>query len=61
MAVLFVDIRGFTPLSESLEPEQVVEILNSYMKLTTCCIFRHSGMLDKFIGDATMAVFNAPS
>lgn len=60
VAVLFVDIRGFTPLSESLEPEQVVEILNSYLKLTTSCIFRHGGMLDKFIGDATMAVFNAP-
>ena len=60
VAVLFVDIRGFTPLSESLEPEQVVEILNSYLKLTTTCIFKHGGMLDKFIGDATMAVFNAP-
>lgn len=60
IAVLFVDIRGFTPLSESLEPEQVVEILNSYLALTTSCIFRYGGTLDKFIGDATMAVFNAP-
>lgn len=39
IAALFVDIRGFTPLSESLEPEQVVETLNSYLKLTTSCIF----------------------
>ena len=60
IAVLFVDIRGFTPMSESLEPEQVVDILNSYLNLTTNAIFSNSGTLDKFIGDATMAVFNAP-
>ena len=60
VAVLFVDIRGFTPLSENLEPEQVVDILNSYLELTTESIFNNGGMLDKFIGDATMAVFNAP-
>ena len=60
VAVLFVDIRGFTPLSESLQPEQVVNILNEYLALTTSCILGNNGMLDKFIGDATMAVFNAP-
>lgn len=60
IAVLFVDIRGFTPMSESLEPEQVVDILNSYLNLTTNAIFKNMGTLDKFIGDATMAVFNAP-
>ncbi|MBQ7783237.1 MAG: adenylate/guanylate cyclase domain-containing protein, partial [Oscillospiraceae bacterium] len=60
VAVLFVDIRGFTPMSESLEPEQVVDILNRYLNLTTNSIFNNGGTLDKFIGDATMAVFNAP-
>ena len=60
IAVLFVDIRGFTPLSESLQPEQVVDILNEYLNLTTQSIFKNNGTLDKFIGDATMAVFNAP-
>ena len=61
VAVLFVDIRGFTPLSESLSPEQVVSVLNEYLALTTDCILKNEGMLDKFIGDATMAVFNAPA
>lgn len=60
IAVLFVDIRGFTPMSEGLLPEQVVEILNEYLALTTKAIFDNNGTLDKFIGDATMAVFNAP-
>lgn len=60
IAVLFVDIRGFTPMSEGLKPEEVVEILNEYLNLTTNSIFKNNGTLDKFIGDATMAVFNAP-
>ncbi|MGN0151236.1 MAG: CHASE2 domain-containing protein [Wujia sp.] len=60
IAVLFVDIRGFTTMSEVLEPEQVVEILNQYLNLTTSAIFKNRGTLDKFVGDATMAVFNSP-
>ena len=60
IAVLFVDIRGFTPLSEDLQPEEVVEILNEYPGLVTDAIFKNGGTLDKFIGDAAMAVFNAP-
>lgn len=60
VAVLFVDIRGFTSMSESLKPEQIVEILNEYLTLTTHSILNNGGTLDKFIGDATMAVFNAP-
>lgn len=60
VAVLFVDIRGFTTMSEKLEPEEIVAILNEYLELTTKSIFKNKGTLDKFIGDATMAVFNSP-
>ncbi len=60
IAVLFVDVRGFTTMSESLPPEDVVRILNRYLAVTTRAVFANEGTLDKFIGDATMAVFNAP-
>lgn len=60
IAVLFVDIRGFTTMSEVLTPEEVVAILNRYLNLTTHAIFKNKGTLDKFVGDATMAVFNSP-
>ncbi len=61
IAVLFVDIRGFTSLSESLDPEQIVEILNQYLTLAAVAVFKYNGTLDKFIGDAAMAVFNSPT
>lgn len=61
IAVLFVDIRGFTSMSESLEPEQVVSILNEYFSVVYSSIISWNGTLDKFIGDAAMAVFNAPN
>ena len=60
IAVLFVDVRGFTTMSEALSPDQVVEILNRYLTLTAKCIMDHRGTLDKFIGDATMAFWGAP-
>jgi adenylate cyclase len=60
VSVLFVDIRGFTPLSEAAAPEEVVEILNEYLTLVAQSIFQYGGTLDKFIGDAAMAIFNAP-
>ena len=60
IAVLFVDIRGFTTMSEQLPSSYVVDILNDYLKLTTECVRRHHGTLDKFIGDCTMAFWNAP-
>ncbi len=60
IAVLFVDVRGFTSMSEGMEPEQVVEIINRYLTLTTKCIMDNHGTLDKFVGDCTMAFWNAP-
>ena len=60
IAVLFVDIRGFTSMSEELPPSTVVEILNRYLTLTTECIRKNHGTLDKFVGDCTMAFWNAP-
>lgn len=60
IAVLFVDIRGFTSMSEGLSPEKIVAILNRYLGMVTEAIFHNEGTLDKFIGDAVMAVYNAP-
>jgi adenylate cyclase len=60
IAVLFVDVRGFTPMSEALRdtPELVVQTLNEYLELTASSVFNNGGSVDKFIGDATMALFN---
>jgi len=60
VAVLFVDVRSFTPMVENLQstPETVVRILNEYLELTSCAVYVNGGSVDKFIGDATMALFN---
>lgn len=60
IAVLFVDIRGFTTMSEKLDPETMVAILNQYLTLISDCIFRYGGTLDKYVGDAVMAFWGAP-
>jgi len=60
ITVLFMDIRGFTPLSEKLTPEDVVKILNSFLNIVVEVVFEKEGTLDKFIGDAAMVIYNAP-
>lgn len=60
IAVMFIDIRGFTTISESLEPEKVVVILNEYLSMATERIISNNGVLDKYIGDGIMALFNVP-
>jgi len=57
---LFTDVRGFTSLSEKLQPEEVTEIMNKALTVQVECVQRNGGMVDKFIGDACMAIFNAP-
>lgn len=51
------DVRGFTAMSETLEPEQVVQVINTYLSLQTEIILQHGGQVDKFIGDATIGVW----
>ena len=60
VTVLFGDLRGFTPLAEQLDPQDVVNILNSYLKLVIDVVFEFKGTLDKFRGDGFMAFFGAP-
>lgn len=60
IAVLFVDVRGFTTMSERLSPEKVVFILNRYLTMASDCVEKNHGTLDKFVGDAMMAFWGAP-
>jgi len=60
LTILFSDIRGFTTLSESMSPEKLIDILNRYFTPMTQSVLDNGGMLDKYIGDAVMAFFNAP-
>ncbi len=60
IAVLFVDVRGFTTMSERLSPEKVVFILNKYLTMASDCVEQTGGTLDKFVGDAMMAFWGAP-
>ncbi len=57
---LFTDVRGFTALSEKLEPEEVTKIMNQVLTIQADTVKFYDGMVDKYIGDAMMAIFNAP-
>ena len=60
LTILFSDIRGFTTLSETRAPAEIMALLNAYFSRQVAIIFEHNGTLDKFIGDAIMAFWGAP-
>ena len=58
--ILFTDVRGFTSLSEKLPPEQITDLMNKTLTIQSNAVKKYGGMVDKYIGDAMMAIFNAP-
>src|SRR5258708_22607161 len=57
---MFSDVRGFTSISEKLDAQELAALLNEYLTEMTQIVFRHTGTLDKYIGDAVMAFWGAP-
>ena len=60
LTVLFTDLKGFTTFSEAVDPEVLGHVIGQYLDAMTSVVFQHGGTLDKFIGDAVMAFWNAP-
>src|SRR5437868_860351 len=60
VSILFCDIRNFTAMTQTMPPEEVIEMLNEHMTALTRVVKEHNGVLDKFVGDLLMAVFGAP-
>ena len=60
VTILSSDIRGFAQLSRDMEPDEVVDLLNQYWKVVVPVIFAYNGTVDKFMGDAVLAVFGSP-
>lgn len=60
ITTLFADIRGFTPMTEGMEPQEVIAMLNEYMKDAGAAIEAEGGVVDKYVGDSIMAIFGAP-
>lgn len=60
VAVLFIDIRNFTPLASRLEARLIVSLLNDFFTMITNCVKRHKGSINKFLGDGVLAIFGAP-
>jgi PAS domain S-box-containing protein len=60
VSVMFADVRGFTTISEHMKPERLIEIINGYFTIAARAINELEGLIDKFMGDAVMALFNTP-
>ena len=61
VTIMMTDLRGFTAISERLEPEEVVSLLNTYFDIMVDIVLRYNGTINEFIGDALLVIFGAPN